>query len=205
VLETYKKRWQLYMDTGELSEEIRPEVVESWHRCEAMNVDHLGGRGTLVSAEELNSSILKKKELIEMARPTMENVFEMVKNTSYSVMLTDEKGVIIDLIINKDLEEKHILLNFVKGSKWDEQSVGTNAIGTCLATDKPVQVIGAEHFCEYHHKWTCSAAPIHNNRGEIIGCFDLSGSAEDVQTHTYGIAVSSANCIEKQLKVLESL
>ena len=204
MLEVYRKRWQLYMDTGELSRKIRPEIVESWYRCEAMKVDHLGGRGTKVSDEESEKSIDRKRELIEVARPIMENVFEMVKNTSYSVVLTDEKGIIIDLIINKDLEEKHVLLNFVKGSKWDEQSVGTNAIGTCLAIDKPIQVIGAEHFCEYHHKWTCSAAPIHNNRGEIIGCFDLSGRAEDVQTHTYGIAVSSANCIEKQLMVLES-
>jgi transcriptional regulator of acetoin/glycerol metabolism len=204
VLKKYKVRWQEYMDTGELSENMRPEIVESWHRCEAMKVDHLGGRGTKVSEEESVRSIAKKKELIEVSRPIMENVFEMVKNTSYSVVLTDEQGVIIDLIINKDLEEKHVLLNFVKGSKWDEQSVGTNAIGTCLAIDKPIQVIGAEHFCEYHHKWTCSAAPIHNNRGEIIGCFDLSGRAEDVQTHTYGIAVSSANCIEKQLMISES-
>ena len=91
MLEAYKKRWQLYMDTKEVSKEIRPEILESWHRCEAMNVDYLGGRGTLVSEEELKSSLERKKELIEMARPTMENVFEMVKNTSYSVMLTDEK------------------------------------------------------------------------------------------------------------------
>lgn len=205
VLSDYKKRWKKFIETGKLSKDIRPVIVESWYRCQAMNVDHLGGIGTIVSKEESERSILKKKELIQMARPTMENVFEMVKNTSYSVILTDEKGVIIDLIINEALEEKHVLLNFVKGSKWDEKSVGTNAIGTCLAEDKPVQINGAEHFCEYHHKWTCSAAPIHNNRGEIIGCFDLSGSAEDVQTHTYGIAVSSAKCIEKQLQVLESL
>ena len=204
MLKCYKKRWQLYMDTGESSKEIRPEIVESWQRCEAMKVDHLGGRGSLVSKEVLSRSISKRKELIRVARPIMENVFEMVKNTSYSVILTDEKGVIIDLIISKDLERNHVQLNFVKGSKWDEQSVGTNAIGTCLTIDKPIQVNGAEHFCEYHHKWTCSAAPIHNNRGEIIGSFDLSGRVEDVQTHTYGIAVSSANCIEKQLMVLES-
>ena len=201
---SYKKRWEKYIETGKISKDIRSEIIESWHRCQAMNVDPLGGRGTKVTDEESKMSIAKKKELIEVARPIMENVFEMVKNTSYSVVLTDEKGIIIDLIINKDLEEKHIVLNFVKGSKWDEQSVGTNAIGTCLAINKPIQVIGAEHFCKYHHKWTCSAAPIHNNRGDIIGCFDLSGSAEDVQTHTYGIAVSSANCIEKQLMILES-
>lgn len=205
MLCVYKKGWENYIKTGELSKEIRPEIIESWHRCQDMKVDYMEGRGTKVSDEESKRSILKKKELIQMARPVMENVYEMVKNTSYSVVLTDEKGVIIDLIINKDLEERHAQLNFVRGSKWDEQSVGTNAIGTCLATDKPIQVIGAEHFCEYHHKWTCSAAPIHNNRGDIIGCFDLSGRAEDVQTHTYGIAVSSADCIEKQLMILESL
>lgn len=204
MLSTYKKRWEKYIGSGKISKDIRSEILESWSRCQSSKVDHLGGRGTLVSQEDLSDSIEKKKELIEIARPIMENVFEMVKNTSYSVVLTDEKGIIIDLIINKDLEEKHVQLNFVKGSKWDEESVGTNAIGTCLAIDKPMQVIGAEHFCEYHHKWTCSAAPIHNNRGEIIGCFDLSGRAEDVQTHTYGIAVSSANCIEKQLMILES-
>ena len=204
MLEKYKARWQEYMDTGKISKDIRPEILKSWHRCEAMKVNHSGGRGTKASKEDSIKRIIKKKELIEVSRPVMENVFEMVKNTSYSVVLTDEQGIIIDLIINKDLEEKHVLLNFVKGSKWDEQSVGTNAIGTCLAIDKPIQVIGAEHFCEYHHKWTCSAAPIHNNRGEIIGCFDLSGRAEDVQTHTYGIAVSSANCIEKQLMISES-
>lgn len=203
-MKAYKKRWKLYMDTGKLSEGIKDDIVKSWLRCKAIGVDYTGGKGTKVSEEEARKSIIKKKELIEVARPIMENVFEMVKNTSYSVVLTDEKGIIIDLIINEDLEKKHALLNFVKGSKWDEKSVGTNAIGTCLAENKPVQVIGAEHFCEYHHKWTCSAAPIHNTRGEIIGCFDLSGRAEDVQDHTYGIAVSSANCIEKQLMIIES-
>lgn len=199
-----KKRWQTYMDTGEISNNIRTDILESWHRCERMKVDHMSGRGTKVTDLELGESISKKRELINLARPIMENVYEMIKITNYSVVLTDENGVIIDLIINKDLEKKHDNLNFVRGSKWDEKSVGTNAIGTCLASDKPVQVIGAEHFCEYHHQWTCSCAPIHNIKGEIIGSFDISGRVEDAQTHTYGIAVSSAKCIEKQLIISES-
>ncbi len=103
----------------------------------------------------------------------MENVFEMVKNMNYSVVLTDENGIIIDLIINKDIMDIHSSLNFAKGSLWAEKSVGTNAIGTCLAINKPIQVIGVEHYCEYHHKWTCSAAPIHNSKGEVIGSFDI--------------------------------
>ncbi len=199
-----KRMWQTYVDTDVASKNIRPDILDSWNRCRKMGVDHMSGKGTRVDEAELQESILKKKELINLSRPTMENVYEMVKGTNYSVVLTDEKGIIIDLIINNDIEDIHNNLNFVKGSLWDEKSVGTNAIGTCLAADKPIQVIGPEHYCGYHHQWTCSAAPIHNSKGEIIGSFDISGRAKDVQTHTYGIAVSSAYCIEKQLVISES-
>ncbi|MDW5299377.1 MAG: sigma 54-interacting transcriptional regulator [Sedimentibacter sp.] len=204
MLNKLKKRWQTYVETNVVLKDVRDDISESWRRCRKLGVDHMAGKGTKVPDDVLGESILKKKELINLSRPIMENVFEMVKNTNYSVVLTDEKGIIIDLIINNDIKEIHNNLNFVNGSLWDEKSVGTNAIGTCLATDRPIQVIGPEHYCEYHHQWTCSAAPIHNSKGEIIGSFDISGRAEDVQAHTYGIAVSSANCIEKQLIISES-
>ncbi|MDF2675965.1 MAG: family ATPase [Bacillota bacterium] len=201
---TLKENWEKFVNVKETPKNVRPLILEAWERCAKLKVDFLSGKGTRVSDKVLKDSLYKRKELIEVAGPIMKDVFEIVKNTSYSVVLTDEKGIIIDLIINKDLEKNHQQLNFVLGSIWDEKNVGNNAIGTCLALDKPVQIIGAEHYCEYHHRWTCSAAPIHNSKGELIGCFDLSGKAEDVQTHTYGIAVSSANSIEKQFTILES-
>lgn len=204
MLSEIKERWLAYVNNGIASKEINQDILNSWERCRKMKVNHLAGYGTTAKESVLKGSISKRQDLIELSRPIMENVFEMVKSTSYSVVLTDENGIIIDLIINKDIMDIHSSLNFVKGSLWDEKSVGTNAIGTCLAINKPIQVIGAEHYCEYHHKWTCSAAPIHNSKGEIIGSFDISGRAEDVQTHTFGIAASSANCIEKQLVISES-
>lgn len=204
MLSEMKERWMAYVNNGIASKDINQDILNSWERCRKMKVNHLAGYGTTAKESVLKESISKRQDLIELSRPIMENVFEMVKSTSYSVVLTDENGIIIDLIINKDIMDIHSSLNFVRGSLWDEKSVGTNAIGTCLAINKPIQVIGAEHYCEYHHKWTCSAAPIHNSKGEVIGSFDISGRAEDVQTHTFGIAASSANCIEKQLIISES-
>ena len=37
-------------------------------------------------------------------------------------------------------------LNFEIGTIWTEESIGTNAIGTALYLDKPVQIVGAEHY-----------------------------------------------------------
>lgn len=193
-----------FKNPGEISPEIRPEIIESWGRCEKMKVDIGEGRGSTISDKELTRRLAEKKELLGIARPVMEDIFEIIKKTSYSVVLTDENSVLVDIIINKDIEENHENLNFIKGTLWDEKNVGTNAIGTCLAMDKPIQIIGEEHFCISHHRWTCSAAPIHDTKGRIIGCLDLSGRAEDVHTHTFGIVVSAAKNIEKQLAILES-
>ncbi len=84
------------MHEGIISEDIRPEILSSWHRCERMKVDYKFGKGTRVSNEQLEESIAKNRELINLTRPIMENVFEVVKETYYSVVLTDEKGIIID-------------------------------------------------------------------------------------------------------------
>ena len=199
-----KKIWKDYMEDNIADRDLRPEILMSWKRCEALNVDIYDGIGNVVSKDDLKRRLDEKKELLDIARPVMEDIYEMVKDTSYSVVLTDEDGVLIDIIVNKDIAKNHQNINFYKGTMWDEKNVGTNAIGTCLAMDKPVQVVGADHFCLSHHRWTCSAAPIHDTKGRIIGCLDLSGRVEDVHTHTYGIVVSSAKTIEKQMAILDS-
>lgn len=183
---------------------IRPEIIASWNRCKEMKVDRDGGRGHIISEPELRDCLEQKKELLEIARPIMEGLFEIIKETSYSVVLTDENSVLIDTILNDDILGIHEELNFLKGTLWDEKNVGTNAIGTCLAMDEPVQIIGEEHYCVSHHRWTCSAAPIHDTSGKIIGCLDLSGRASGVHTHTYGMVVSAAKNIETQLAIVES-
>lgn len=199
-----KTLMEKFKNGEEISTEIRSEILDSWLRCEKMKVDIALGIGYVISDEELEKRLEAKKELLAVAYPIMEDIFEIVKTTSYSVVLTDENSVLLDIIINPDIEKNHENLNFVKGTLWDEKNVGTNAIGTCLAIDKPIQIIGKDHFCTSHHQWTCSAAPIHDTKGKIIGCLDLSGKVEDVHTHTYGIVVSAAKYIEKQLAILES-
>ncbi|MFT9846339.1 sigma-54-dependent Fis family transcriptional regulator [Aneurinibacillus sp. REN35] len=55
-----------------------------------------------------------------------------------------------------------------------ESQVGTNAIGTALATKEPMQIIGFEHYSKASHRWSCFSAPIRNDRNEIIGIIDVS-------------------------------
>lgn len=95
-------------------------------------------------------------------------------------------------------------LNFVEGALWTEEAVGTNAIALALRLNKPIQLVGAEHYCITHHIATCSAAPIHDENGNIIGCLDMTGLKEDAHPHNLGIVLAGACSIEKQLALIKS-
>ena len=56
------------------------------------------------------------------------------------------------------------------GTHWSEDAIGTNAMGTTLAVDAPVQIHSAEHLVRTYHTWTCVAAPVHDpDTGGILG------------------------------------
>lgn len=196
--------WHMFHETSRTGEEVRPVIAESWKRCKAVGVDPWKESGDLVSPEELEARLAARKTLVSIARPLMESIYSIIKSSVYSIVLSDQEGVILHVVLNEHIEPHSKKINFVVGAKWDEWSVGTNAMGTALAEDKPIQIVGGEHYCRAHHAWTCSAAPIHDSSGAVIGCLDLSGKAEDDHIHTFGIAVSAAKSIEEQLSIMET-
>lgn len=68
-----------------------------------------------------------------------------------------------------------------------------------LKTLEPIQIIGCEHFCQGIQNWTCSAAPIHEPDGNIVGVLDMSGHVKNVHLHTLGMVVAAVYAIENQM------
>ena len=132
----------------------------------------------------------------------MEKLYRFVEGSGFIVMLTDERGYIMANLGDADTLENALKINFVNGAHWTEEEVGTNAIGTALSLRRPIQVSGAEHYCQKHHGWTCSAAPIIDQMsGRLIGVLDLSGPSEETHLHTLGMVVAAVAAIVDQLRV----
>lgn len=92
-------------------------------------------------------------------------------------------------------------LGFTEGAAWSEGAVGTNAIGTALASHRAVQVFSAEHFLRSHHPWTCAGAPIKDPRtGHVIGVVDVSGPAATIHPTTIALVDLVARLAESQLR-----
>jgi transcriptional regulator of acetoin/glycerol metabolism len=115
-------------------------------------------------------------------------------------VLTDGTGTILDLRCNSDLRRKLERIAFECGVVWSEASAGTNAIGTALTDDRPLQLMAAEHYCDGWQDLTCTAAPIHDpETGEIIGVLDITGDYRLVRPQLLGTIVQYALEIEERL------
>jgi hypothetical protein len=82
-------------------------------------------------------------------------------------------------------------VNFVPGGRWDETSVGTNALDLALRYDTTSTVYSAEHFNACVHDWICWAAPIHDPAsGRQLGVLDLSTTWD--RAHPLGASTAAA-------------
>jgi PAS domain S-box-containing protein len=202
--EPMKKEWNQFIKNGERAENtVRDIIFKSWQRCKKYGVDPFGGLGKRENEAVIKRIIKENEDLIQIARPFMEELASLVKNSNFAVVLTDPRGMIMEFAGDQEITDRALKLKFSPGAFWSEEKVGTNAIGTAIAEDKPLQVIGAEHFCQKHHVWTCSAAPIHNQNGDLIGVLDMSGKYQDAHLHTLGMVVSAAKSIENQISIIE--
>lgn len=197
-LDFIDKAWKNFISTGKVSHKVRSEIRDSWIRCMNHGVDPYNGKGNIKhpSIEEL---INKNSELISVSRPIIESIYSMVRGSGFALFLADKDGYIIDVIGDKDIMERVTELNFLKGELWAENVVGTNAIGTALYLNKPLQTIGAEHYGINQHSWTCSASPIYDEDDNLIGCINMSGNYYNAHSHTLGIVSAAAQSIQKQM------
>lgn len=203
-IDTLTEIWAEYVYEDKLDPRVNPFVAEGWRRCKAAGVNPNAGRGTVVDDVLFQSILAENKALIETALPVMESVFEIVQRTHFQLVLTDSVGYILESIGDRESISRTQELNFVQGALWSNLAVGTNAISVALDCDTPIQMVGPEHFCRTHHVWTCSAAPIHGSNGEVIGCINMSGRADEAHEHTLGLVLTAVYGIEGKLSILHS-
>ncbi|HEY9369150.1 GAF domain-containing protein [Streptomyces sp.] len=91
-------------------------------------------------------------------------------------------------------------MNFVAGARWSESAAGTNAPGTAIAVDRPVQVVAAEHFRRRVQAWTCAAAPVHDpHTGRVLGAVDITGGDGLAHPHSLAFVQAVARAAESHL------
>ncbi|WP_423800787.1 sigma-54-dependent Fis family transcriptional regulator [Neobacillus sp. SAB-20_R2A] len=199
------RTWERFVKEDVLdSSRISKQILESWYRCKESNVDPYLVKGkTVLFGDEYFSKVSENETLLKIATPYIQSLWRSIKDKSRIIMLTDANGYVLKVIRDSIIDPICNQLNLIEGVKWTEKEVGTNAIGTALAIEEPIHVVGKEHYSLLSQNWTCSAAPIKNSRGELIGVLDISKNQPYYEFDIYSLAVSTAYAIESEWKLQE--
>ena len=176
----------------------RARRIEQSHlRCDALGLSRVERpdfeplvRGDLAIARERN------QRLFTHAAPVMEMLFEQIVNSESMIVLTDAQGTILHSVGDDEFLARAGKVALTPGVNWAEQAKGTNAIGTALVEQLPTLVHAGEHFIHANRFLTCSAAPIFDPRGNMLGVLDVTGDQRSYHQHTMGLVRMSARMIE---------
>jgi transcriptional regulator of acetoin/glycerol metabolism len=178
--------------------QLRSEVIRQSHRRSAALGLSRGERlefGPMMRSD-LTVARDRNQRLCVHAAPVMQVLFEQIVNTESMIVLTDAHGTILHSVGDDDFLARATKVALAPGENWAEHAKGTNAIGTALFEAKPTLVHAAEHFIHANSFLTCSAAPIFDPRGNVLGVLDVTGDHRGYHQHTMGLVRMSARMIE---------
>ena len=153
----------------------------------------------ILYGDKLKRILIKNKELIEISKTYIDMVFSAVDDEEFIIVLTDNDGCILYIRDASEITRSLNCMDLKIGTYMDEQNIGTNAMGTAIKENRCVQITAKEHYIQGLHNLTCSAAPIHDENGNIIGTLNLTGKSNMKHPHTLGLVVFGVKAIENEL------
>ena len=190
------------LGTGGSTNGPRPVVSDSWRRSLAARVDPESRLPPLVyRADELRE--VREHHPLHSVMPLLRTTLVSIADEAMHVMLvTDADGHVLWRDGAHGLLHSADDVGLCEGTRWTEDAIGTNAMGTALAVDEPVRIHSAEHLVRTYHDWTCVAAPVHDpDTGDTIGAIDISGPLHTVHPALVQLVTATAQLAENQLRV----
>ncbi|MGB9081029.1 MAG: sigma-54-dependent Fis family transcriptional regulator, partial [Desulfuromonadaceae bacterium] len=174
-------------------------IVRSWQRSAERGIGIERGETRCIPRYDLLQRRENNHTLLIRSQPVLESLYHEIAGTSSMVLLADSDGVVLHSIGDPDFVEQAQKVFLKPGGIWSEGVNGTNAIGTALEEQMTVQVHSSEHFIDKNRFLSCSATPIFNPKGGILGALDVSGDYRVHQQHTAALVRLSAQMIENQM------
>ncbi len=177
-------------------------ISASWRRSMAAGIDPDATTAPL-AYDPAHLAEVRESHPLQPLLPLLTQTLQQAANDSEHIMVvTDDQGLVLWRDGHPSTLRRADSVGLADGHRWSEETVGTNGIGTALATRRPVHVYSDEHLMRVLHIWSCCAAPIIDpETGRILGCVDVSGTASSLHPATIALVGATARLAETQLTV----
>ncbi|GAA0973536.1 Acetoin dehydrogenase operon transcriptional activator AcoR [Nocardioides aquaticus] len=182
------KAWTSFVENGDSADSlVRPEILSSWTRSVA--AVPTGVEAAPMADEDETASLWQDSPLQEAVAGVEAELRRTAADGDLVLAVTDAQTRILWTYGGRVMRRKAEAVNFAPGARWDDQSVGTNALDLATRMATPSMVFSAEHYAPIVHNWVCWAAPVFDpHSGRQIGVIDLSTTWD--RSHPIGLATA---------------
>lgn len=207
IHQTASEAWQLYRRRGQISSTLlRSHVYRAWERAHILKASPLHMKAEQLSAQATEQLLSKKMDLIQAARPYMQALSSAAGRERHAAMLGDSDAIVLDVVA--DEATLHGSDGFPEpGSILQEALSGSNGIGTPLVENAYAELVGAEHFIQGFHHYTCQGVPIVGPGNQVVGVLSTSVRRPEASQRLREIMIVAAQGIgaELLLRQLEAM
>lgn len=191
-----------FLATGRPGARVRPLVAASWQRCLSSGLDPERSVAPVELVDDALEQCRRAHPLAAVMPVIRRLLVQDATDAGLLVAVSDAAGRLLWVEGDSQLRARAERMHFMAGADWSEAQAGTNAPGTALALDRPVQIFAAEHLVRQVTAWSCSAAAIHDpDTGAILGALDLTGRDEVAGPHALSLVRATAAAAESELHV----
>ena len=190
--------WQKFITNQELQSIVPPLIASSWQRCWGRVNPNNKLEFTHMGSEYMRASQTASFDLMAIARPVMEDIYQCIQKSGTAILLTNSIGCVLDLVGDEEILKIMYGWGCGVGSILSEELIGTSSFGLALTERMPVQVAGREHFVRQFHIATGAAAPMFDISGRLLGVLGIAMPIERYHIHSLGLVAAAARAIENQ-------
>jgi len=191
-----------FVASGQTDPGLRRVVADSWRRSIEGGLDPEAALAAIRLDDDALEDI-RAAHPLAAAMPVIRRLLvESATDAGLLVAVSDAAGQLLWVEGSPWLRARAEGMHFVPGADWSEISAGTNAPGTALALDSPVQIFGPEHLARHVTPWSCSAAPIHDpDTGAVLGVLDVTGGDEVATPQGLTVVRATVAAVEAELRL----
>lgn len=198
----FSRMRERYLDIGSADEStLRPRIMNSWNRCRTSEVNP--NKKHAPYCKDINERRVTNERLLRAADAIVFYLAGQFDDRGYVIFVSDPHGNLLKTVGCLSDLRKFSRHGIEEGCDLSEAGFGTNAVGTAIADQRPMQLLAGEHFCEGATWFTCSAAPIFvPGQRETAGVIDLSACYQVARPEVLGVVMHAALEIEERLASL---
>lgn len=188
--------------------EQKPHYIEESHQtCQhiyGLDRDDIPFPKSNLIRQVLYQKQAEYQDFLTVSRHFITKLLQFMEGTPTLIMISDNLGYLLEMYGDPTIESKVHTLGIYEGSLFVEKDVGTNSLSLALKLNRPIQLIGTDHYHYCLHSIACLTAPFSNHDSTLpTGTISIMTTVEYASSFHLGLLSSAVDSIERELKIRE--